>query len=76
VIVSKPVTVANGPDAGKSAWLVTANYIGNGNGQGYTLTAYVLCAPTKLGLHSTEGRAGLHPALPRRSSTSPAVISR
>jgi hypothetical protein len=46
VIVSKPVAVANGPDAGKSAWLVTANYIGNGNGQGYTLTAYVLCAPT------------------------------
>jgi hypothetical protein len=75
VIVSKPVTVANGPDAGKSAWLVTANYIGNGNGQGYTLTAYVLCTD-ELGLHSTEGRAGLHPALPRRSSTSPTVISR
>jgi len=46
VIVSKPITVASGTDAGKSAWLVTANYIGSGNGSGYTLTAYVLCAPT------------------------------
>jgi hypothetical protein len=45
VIVSKPITVASGADAGKSAWLATANYIGSGNNS-YTLTAYVLCAPT------------------------------
>jgi hypothetical protein len=46
VIISKPIVVASGADAGKAAWLVTANYIGSGSQNGYTLTAYVLCAPT------------------------------
>jgi hypothetical protein len=44
VIGSKPIVVASGADAGKSAWLVTAN--GSGQGNAYTLTAYVLCGPT------------------------------
>jgi hypothetical protein len=39
VIVSKP-------NATKTAWVVTANYIGSGQQNGYTLTAHALCAPT------------------------------
>jgi hypothetical protein len=46
VYVSKPTVIASGPDAGKSAWTVTATYTGNGNGPPYTLTAYVFCALT------------------------------
>ncbi len=46
VLVSKPITVVGGADAGKAAWLVTGKYNGESDGQSYTLTAYVLCAPT------------------------------
>jgi hypothetical protein len=46
VIVSRPTVVTGGADNGKAAWLVTANYIGNGSSSSYTLRAYVLCGPT------------------------------